>query len=214
MKHRIVIVDDHVLIAKALTGIIERFGDFEVLYEVENGRQLVEKFGHPEHIPDIVLLDINMPVMDGFETATWLKEHHPDVHVLALSVQEEEETLIRIIRCGAQGYLLKNVRPAELQKALESVIAKGFFYPDWVAHKMISSIASDKKEGAAAVINKRELEFLNYAATDMTYKEIADKMCCSPRTVESYRDSLFEKFGTKSRVSLVVYAVKNNLIAL
>lgn len=213
MKYKVALVDDHVLIAKALTGIIEKFDRFEVLYEVENGKQLVDKLQHPQHIPDIVLLDVNMPVMDGYETAAWLKDHHPDINILALSVQEEEETLIRIIRSGAQGYLLKNVRPAELEKALEAIIERGFYYPDWVAHKVIRSITSGDTE-PEIVLNKREMEFLQYAATDLTYKEIADKMCCSPRTVEGYRDSLFEKFQLKSRVSLVVYALRKKLIDL
>jgi DNA-binding NarL/FixJ family response regulator len=214
MRYSIVVVDDHILIAEALAGIIEKFSRYHVLYEIENGKCLIEKFASPKNIPDIVLLDINMPVMDGFETARWLTEHHPTVRILALSMQDQDETLIKIIRCGAKGYLLKNVRPAELEKALDSLVDQGYYYPDWITHKMMMNLVHSHGLPSPPVINNRELEFLNYAATELTYKEIAEKMFCSPRTVEGYRDNLFEKLGMKTRVGIVMYAVKNRIIKL
>lgn len=215
MSRSIVIVDDHTLIAEALAGIVEKFRDYQVLYEAENGKALVEQFRNPKNIPDIVLLDINMPVMDGFETAQWLTLNHPSVRIMALSMQDQEETLLKMIRCGARGYLLKNVHPSELEKALDTIMEKGYFYPDWVTHKVLLNMAGDKSTAKALPeINDRELEFLKYAVTELTYKEIADKMCCSPRTVESYRDSLFEKLNVKSRVGLVISALKNDMLKL
>jgi DNA-binding NarL/FixJ family response regulator len=214
MSKSIVIVDDHVLIAEALASIIEKFRGFNVLYEVENGKMLIDRFKQKQFIPDIVLLDINMPVMDGFETAKWISQHHPDVLIMALSMQDQEESLLKIIRCGARGYLLKNIHPTELETALETLVEKGYYYPDWVTHKVMMNITQEKNDGTNAIISERELEFLKYAASELTYKEIADKMCCSPRTVESYRDSLFEKFELKTRVGLVLYALKKNLIKL
>lgn len=213
MKKTAVIVDDHLLIARALTGIIDCFQNFAVLYEAGNGKELMEKFKHAKNIPDVVLLDINMPVMDGFETARWLKQFHPDVLVLALSMQDQEEIIIRMIRCGARGYLLKNTHPVELEQALEALVSKGYYYPDWVAHKMMLTLTDDHKP-ARPLVSERELEFLTLAASELTYKEIGDKMCCSPRTVEGYRDSLFEKFKLKSRVGLVMFALKNDLIKI
>lgn len=214
MPHSIVIVDDHTLIAEALTSIIEKFSGYQVLYEVENGKALRERFKTPKNIPDIVLLDINMPVMNGFETAEWLAQNHPSVRIMALSMQDEEESLIKMIRCGARGYLLKNIHPVELEKALDTILEKGCYYPEWVTHKVIMNMTEEKQKAARPVINDRELEFLNYAATELTYKEIGEKMFCSPRTVEGYRDNLFEKFGVKSRVALVIYALKNQFIKL
>lgn len=213
MMKKIVIVDDHVLIAKALTAIIDQLGGFEVLYEVANGKQLMARFDTPRQIPDIVLLDVNMPEMNGFETAAWLKEHHPDVHILALSVQEEEQTLIRMLQQGAKGYLLKNTTPKELKVALDAIQDKGFYYPDWVSQALMRR-ATGNTEETKIILNRREKDFLQLAATEMTYKEIAEKMCVSPRTVEGYRDQLFERFGLKSRVSLVVFALKKQLITL
>jgi DNA-binding NarL/FixJ family response regulator len=210
MKHSIAIVDDHILIAKALSGIIENFKQFEVLYECENGKALQEKLLVKKNIPDIVLLDISMPVMDGFETAQWLKETHPQILIMALSMQDDEQSLIKMIKSGAKGYLLKNVHPAELEKALDGLVKNGSYYPDWATSKVFMSLGAETTKNTVAInITEREKEFLQYTVTEMGYKEIAEKMFCSPRTVESYRDALFEKLGLKSRVGLAVYAIKN-----
>ncbi len=211
MQHTIAIVDDHILIAKALTGIIENFKQFTVLYECEHGLALQEKFLTKNNIPDIVLLDISMPVMDGFATAQWLKDNYPEILIMALSMQDDEQCLIKMIKCGAKWYLLKNVHPTELEKALNSLIKNGSYYPDWATSKVFNSLSAEPKASAGLInITAREKEFLQYTVTEMNYKEIAEKMFCSPRTVESYRDSLFEKLGLKTRVGLAVYAIKNN----
>ena len=107
MQYSVVIVDDHLLIAKAITGVIEHFRNYDVLYEVEHGKALIEKFQQRKNIPDIVLLDVSMPVMDGFETAQWLREAHPEVLVLALSMQDDEQALIKMIRSGARAIFSK-----------------------------------------------------------------------------------------------------------
>jgi DNA-binding NarL/FixJ family response regulator len=210
MKHTIAIVDDHILIAKALSGIIENFKDFEVLYECENGKALQEKLSNEKNVPDIVLLDISMPVMDGFETALWLKDAHPQVLIIALSMQDDEGSLIKMVKNGANGYLLKNVHPMELENALINLIKSGFYFPNWATSKVFSSLGSASSAKNKIInITEREKEFLQYSVTEMSYKEIAEKMFCSPRTVESYRDALFEKLGLKTRVGLAVYAMKN-----
>lgn len=210
MKHTIVIVDDHILIAKALSSILANFEQFEVLYECENGKELMERCNHKNNIPDLVLLDISMPVMNGFETAEWLKKEHPEVLVMALSMQDDEQSLIKMVKSGAKGYLLKNVHPTELEKALNHLIKLGHYYPDWAASKVFASLRkdvdADEEEG---FLTEREKRFLRFTTTDMPYKEIADQMGCSTRTVESFRDNLFEKLEVKSRVGLAVYAIRN-----
>lgn len=212
MKKSIVIVDDHILIAKALSAIIANFNNFEVLYECENGKELINRFEQNSKVPDIVLLDVSMPVMDGFETASWLKENYPDILVMALSMQDDETSVIKMVQNGASGYLLKNTHPSELEKALTTLIDNGYFYPDWAAKKIFMNIGSSaKKDDDKVHITDREKEFLKYVTTEMSYKEIGEKMFCSPRTVESYRDSLFEKLELKTRVGLAVYAIKNGL---
>jgi len=212
MKQTIVIVDDHLLIAKAITSIIEKLNGFEVLYETDNGKSMIERFIVSKNIPDIVLLDISMPVMDGFETAKWLKQNHPEIKVMALTMQGDDESLIKMIKSGATGYLNKNIHPVELEKALNAIATKGFYYPDWATSRVLHALANEgKSELIQVTITEREKEFLTYSCTELTYKEIAEKMFCSPRTVESYRDSLFEKLGVKTRVALALYAVKTGL---
>lgn len=210
MKKTIVIVDDHTLIAQALRGIIANFEAFEVLYECENGKEVQEKFKNPKNIPNIVLLDISMPIMDGFETAAWLKEQHPEVFIMTLSMQDDEQSVIKMIKNGANGYLLKNTRPSELEKALTKMLEQGYYYPDWASKLVFASLQHEKKSIDNTIkLTDREKEFLKYSVSEMSYKEIAEKMFCSPRTVESYRDSLFEKLELKTRVGLAIYALKN-----
>lgn len=210
MKNSIVIADDHVLIAKALSGIISNYEDFEVFYECENGIELIKKFKFKQNIPNIVLLDISMPIMDGFETALWLKENHPNVKIMALSMQDDNQSVIKMIKNGAHGYLLKNTNPAILEKALIKLINDGYYYPEWASKIVFSSLNNvNTSNESIPKLTEREKEFLKYSTSEMNYKEIAEKMFCSPRTVESYRDNLFEKLEIKSRVGLAVFALKN-----
>lgn len=209
MKKTIVIVDDHLLIAKAIEGIISNFEDFEVIDVAENGKDMIDKFESDKKIPDIILLDISMPIMDGFETALWLKKNHPNIKVMALSMQGDDNSVIKMIKNGAKGYLLKNTHPKDLETALIKLSSDGFFYPDWASKVIFSNMSDEKNNEKKKKISEREKEFLTYTVTELSYKEIAEKMCCSPRTVESYRDQLCEKFDLKTRVGLAVFAIKN-----
>ena len=210
MTRNIVIVDDHLLIAKAISSMISGFKVYDVLYEVENGKELIDKFQVEKNIPDIVLLDISMPVMDGFETAAWLKKNHPAVKVIVLTMQGDDVSLVKMIKAGAISYLNKNVHPTELQKALDAVWEKGTYFPDWANSRILYALAHNEDEQTVK-LSEREIEFLRYSCTEMTYSEIGEKMFCSGRTIESYRDSLFEKLHVKTRTALALFAVKIGL---
>lgn len=207
-KKTIAIVDDHILIAQAIKGIIANFENFETIYECENGQELIDKITTHNVLPDIILLDISMPVMDGFQTADWLQKNHPEILVMVLSMQNDEQSVIRMVKNGAKSYLLKNSHPRELESALLKLVENGFYYPEWASKIIFSSINKTSNE-ALSKLTEREKEFLKYTITEKSYKEIAELMFCSPRTVESYRDNLFEKLNLKTRVGLAVYAIKN-----
>lgn len=210
----IAIADDHTLLRIGLAQLVESLGN-TVLFEADNGKELLQKLDK-ENLPDVILMDINMPEMDGFQTTQWLKQNYPEVKVLALSMYDNENSIIRMLKCGAKGYILKDSEPAELKAAIEAVMNKGFYYSDLVSGKLIHAInkLDDDDNGLKSLIqlNDRETDFLKYACTEMTYKEIADKMFVSPRTIDGYRDALFEKLHVKTRVGLVMYAIKNGVV--
>src|SRR4051812_21449287 len=212
---KIVLVDDHVLLRNGLAALVASLG-YTVMYECNNGRQLVEKINKGT-APDLVLMDINMPELDGFETTLWLKRNHPHINVLALSMYDNESSIIRMIKNGARGYILKDTDPAELKQAISSVVSKGFYYSDLVSGRLIRAIRDeedDEHDNKKAVLglNEKEIEFLKHAATELTYKEIALQMHLSPRTIDGYRDQLFQKLNVVSRVGLVLFAVKNSIV--
>ena len=211
---KIVLTDDHSLLRNGLAELVKSQGH-TVLFEADNGNDFIAKLD-VKLLPNLVLMDINMPEMDGFETTQWLKQNHPDVHVLALSMYDNETSIIRMLKCGAKGYILKDSEPAELKTAIDDIISKGFYYSDLVSGKLMHAInhMDDDGDGLKSLVplNDRETDFLKYACTELTYKEIADKMFVSPRTIDGYRDALFEKLKLKTRVGLVMYAIKNGIV--
>jgi two-component system, NarL family, invasion response regulator UvrY len=210
----IVLTDDHSLLRNGLAELVKTQGH-TVLFEADNGSDFIKKLD-AANLPHIVLMDINMPEMDGFETTQWLKQNHPEVRVLALSMYDNETSIIRMLKCGARGYILKDSEPAELREAIAALMDKGFYYSDLVSGKLMHAINNmdDETDNLKnlAPLNDRETDFLKYACTEMTYKEIADKMFVSPRTIDGYRDALFEKLHVKTRVGLVMYSIKHGIV--
>jgi DNA-binding NarL/FixJ family response regulator len=214
-KKTVVIADDHVLIAKAISSLIAVMPDYEVIHEAENGFELIEWLKLRKKDPDIILMDINMPRMNGYETAEWVKQNRPKIAIIALTMINDEKAIIKMIRSGASGYLLKDIHPLELEKALNLVLEKGYYYTDSVANKLVKSITTDDASQPEQVkLTEKEVLFLKYACTELTYKEIAAAMKLSTRTVEGYRDHLFMKLNIKSRVGLVLFAIRNNFFQL
>ncbi|OFZ67636.1 MAG: DNA-binding response regulator [Bacteroidetes bacterium RIFCSPHIGHO2_02_FULL_44_7] len=212
-KHlRIAVVDDHRLYRKGLINLIGSLGEhFKVLLEAGNGQEFIEQLATSEQ-PDLVILDVEMPVMDGIETATYLQFNFPALPILVISMIEDEGTLIRMLKLGVKGYLSKDVEPAELKEALLSISQKGYYYTDLLTGKLILSLNADTTP--TQLLNDRELRFIELCCSEYTYKEIADLMFLSPKTIDGYRAVLFEKLGVKSRVGLVLHAIKNGLFRL
>jgi DNA-binding NarL/FixJ family response regulator len=186
----VVVVDDHTLLSQAIGAMVNTFKKFTVLYTCKNGQELIEKFSLPEYIPDVVLMDINMPILNGIETTEWIRENYPEVNVMALSVEDEDYTILKMLKAGAVGYLLKDTEKIILEKALIEIVENGFYHTKNVTNILMNSILGNE------------------------IKEIADKMCLSPKTIDGYRNTLFSKLNVKNRVGLVMYAVKNKIYTL
>jgi DNA-binding NarL/FixJ family response regulator len=208
----VVVVDDHTLLSQAIGAMVNTFKKFTVLYTCKNGQELIEKFSLPEYIPDVVLMDINMPILNGIETTEWIRENYPEVNVMALSVEDEDYTILKMLKAGAVGYLLKDTEKIILEKALIEIVENGFYHTKNVTNILMNSISGN--EIKEIVFKERELVFMKLACTELTYKEIADKMCLSPKTIDGYRNTLFSKLNVKNRVGLVMYAVKNKIYTL
>ncbi|MBK5214068.1 MAG: response regulator transcription factor [Flavobacteriaceae bacterium] len=207
MNYSVVVVDDHFLLSQAIGGLVQEFKNFEVLYLCKNGRELLDKFKDPKNIPDLVLMDIKMPILNGIETTELLKQNYPKVKVLALSIEEDEYTILKMLRAGAKGYLMKDTKKDILEEALLQVMEKGQYYTNTVSQILMESLEKD----IVTEIKDKELDFIKLACTDMSYKEISDVMFCSYKTVEGYRDSLYKKLKIKNRIGLVLFAIHHNL---
>ena len=191
--------------------MVNTFDKFKVLYTCKNGKELSDKFtGSPMNIPDIVLVDVNMPVMNGIETTQWVVENSPQVHVMALSVEDADNTILKMLKAGAVGYLLKDTQKEVLEKALLELMENGFYHTKEVTSLLIDSV-SGKKNRSNVEFKENELKFMRLACSELTYKEIAEKMFLSPKTIDGYRDSLFTKLDVRNRVGLVMYAIKNKI---
>lgn len=208
----IAIVDDHTLMSKALENMIAENPKYHVVMNQPNGEDFISELKNVSELPAVVLMDINMPYKNGIETTEWLTEHHPDIKVIALTMEDDEKVLIRMLKAGAKGYLLKDMQPSILFQAIDTVFEKGSFYTDFVAQKLLKVQTENAKNASLlSDLKEREKEFIKLACSELTYKEIADKMCLSPKTIDGYRDSVFVKLEIKNRVGLVLFALKHNL---
>lgn len=216
-KKYIAIADDHTMFRKGLIALINLFPNYQVLFDAANGKDLIHQI-NPKKLPEIILLDINMPEMDGYATAEWVTANYPGIKILALSTMDAETSIIKMIKCGAKGYVLKDAEPGELKLAFDEVLSRGYFYNELITRKVIGSInlLTDTNSPASTFIKLtgKDIEFLRFVCTELTYKEIAERMHVSTRTIESHRDTLCEKLDIKTRVGLVLYALKNNLVKL
>ncbi|KQM75015.1 two-component system response regulator [Pedobacter sp. Leaf216] len=206
----IAIVDDHTLFRSGLASLLEEFDEIKVMFEATNGVDLQNKINNHTEV-QLILMDINMPVMDGYAATKWVKIHHPNVHVLALSMLEDEKAIIGMLKAGAGGYMLKESTPSDLFAAIRVIVDKGFFVNELVSGRLLVAL---KDSDIKPTFSARELTFFQHCSTELTYKEIADLMNVSPRTVDNYRESLFAKLNIKSRTGLVVYGIKNNIITI
>jgi DNA-binding NarL/FixJ family response regulator len=211
MKISIGIVDDHQLFLKSLSLMLKSFKVYDVVVEALNGKELQDKILQSNIIPSIMLIDVNMPVMNGVETAKWLSSNYPQIKLVALSMNDNDNVIIDMIKAGCCAYLLKETHPDELEKALHEIHLKGYYNADASNINFRRLLQSEKE---AVQITDKEKLFLQYACSDMTYKEIAALMFLSERTIDGYRESLFGKLKVQSRVGLAMEAIRKGLVNL
>ena len=212
----VALADDHILLRHAVANMINRFPQCQVIIEAANGKELLTKL-EKNNLPQVVLLDLNMPVMDGFDTADWLYRNHPSIAVLMLSMYESDQALIRLLQTGVRGFLKKDIAPDELEHAIRSVVQVGYYYSQHVSGKMANLFRHKNGQVMAlekATLSMQEFTFLKLAAGELTYKEIAAEMHLNPRAIDGLRDQLFMKLDIRSRVGLAMYAIRQGIVAL
>lgn len=214
-KRNIVLVDDHTVVRKGMKELIEKLGPYTIQAEFDNGLAFLNAFPlHPE--PDLILLDLTMPEMNGEEVVELLKKEAITIPILMLTLNSEEATVIRLFRNGIRGYLTKDCRAESLQSALEAIFKTGYYHNEFLTlslHNEPGASAETDQQKIVRQLTARECEFLKWVCheNELTYEQIADKMCVSKRTVDGYREALFEKFGIKSKTGLVLFVLKYQL---
>lgn len=210
---KIAIVDDHQLITQALAKMILENPNFSVVMTAKNGQDFLDQLENAEYLPEVVLMDVNMPLKNGIITTNECLEKYPNIKIIALTMEDNDKTIIKMLKAGCKGYLLKDMPTNILFEAIECVKNKGSFYTDNITERLLK-IKQDEKDAKMLFNNLKEseVEFIKLACTDLTYKEIAGVMQLSHRTIDGYRDSVFAKLNVKSRIGLAIYAMTNNFI--
>jgi two-component system, NarL family, invasion response regulator UvrY len=211
---KVAMADDHVLLRNALASLIDSFGDCLVIHHSGTGKELTDHIAAGA-VPDVVILDLNMPDMDGFETADWMLKNYPRVHVLMLTMYDSEFSLIRLLQAGVKGFLKKDVHPDELKFAIHSVIQSGYYYSNHTSGKLANLFRNNPGDYTSlqkAMLSAQELQFLKLACSDLTYKEIAQQMGLNPRSVDTLRDQMFTKLDVKSRIGLAMVAIRHGVV--
>jgi len=216
---KIALVDVHILLRDALAAVINTFEECQTVLLASNGKEFIDKLNrdNPEGLPDLVILDLNMPLIDGYETAKWLRVNCPGIFILVLTMYDSEIALIQLLQAGVRGFLKKDIHPTELKNAIQSVMSTGYYYSHNTTGRLVNLFKNEAFKTSmlhTIVLSQNELAFLKLASTDLTYKEIALKMKISPRTIDNYRDSLFIKLNVKSRVGLAIYAIRSGVVPL
>lgn len=222
---KIGLVDDHNLFRRTLSDLItQKLENFKVIIEATNGKDLIEKIRKmdPSDLPEIIIADISMPIMDGFQITHWLKCNYPSIKVIALSMHDDEMSIIRMLRVGVDGYLLKRMDVPEMCTALQTIAGNETYYADFSESTIntfqIKANQSDQLNSELLYteiwdsLGEKEKEFVRLCCTEITYKAMSAKMKISFGSIGSYRDKVFTTFKVKNRIALVILILKNRII--
>ncbi|MCE4565487.1 response regulator transcription factor [Maribellus sp. CM-23] len=212
---KIVVTDDHKLFRKGMAALLSDFEEVGEISEAGNGLELLDLISTMPVEPDVVLLDVNMPEMDGVETTRRLKLEYPSVRIIILSMEDDVQLVSHLVSEGVNGYLLKNADPDELELALKKVMKNDFYFSASLTSAVLKSSTTVVKQASYTSeidLSERENQVLQLICEELTAAEIADRLSLSARTVEGYKRNLLEKTGTRNMAGLVICAMKNNLI--
>lgn len=211
---QVALVDDFSITRRGIRSLVEISPDIRVTQEADNGSQLLELL-KKQPAPDIAIIDINMPIMDGFATISALKEAFPDIRCIVLSQLQEDDAIINMISRGASGYLHKSTDPLLIIKAIKAVYQSGFYCSRSIRGKNLQNIEPTQKNdgfNGREVLTRNEVDLIRLSASNLTFNQIAELMNLSPKTVQNYRDNLFNKLQIHTRSALTLYGVKNGII--
>jgi DNA-binding NarL/FixJ family response regulator len=212
MKINLGLVDDHQLFSKSLEMMLASFKGFSVVVDARNGLELQNKIASLDVLPDILLIDVNMPIMNGVQTATWMKENYPGIKLAALSMNDNDQSIIDMFKAGCCAYLFKDTHPDDFELALNQIYHKGHYNSDH--HQLNYSKLVAGLESEAVHLTEKEKEFLTLACSDKTYRQVAVVMKLSERTVDGYRESLFKKFNVQSRTGMALEAIRRGFVKI
>ena len=214
-KIKIAIIDDHKLFRKGLISILQQNENLEVVFDAGNGREFLN---HPQFLEiEVVLLDIEMPELDGIATTKLIRESNQELKIIILSMHDEDQFVLHLMEIGANGYLLKDTDTDEVVKAIMKVNDSGIYFSDFVSRIMLRKMnktqqSNNKIFNYKTDLSARELEVLRFICEGLTTSEIGEKMFISPRTVEGHRLRIMEKLGVNNTAKLVAFAIKNHLV--
>lgn len=209
--YTLAIADDHELFRRGLKDLLKSCGSFEIVAEAVNGEELILQLKQLRTLPDVCIIDISMPVMNGYETMGIINKEWPHLKAMALSMYGDDLCVVNMIRKGARGYVLKGSPYYEIENAITSIIREGYYHSG-IDSILLSALIQNKNRGSLDLTGK-ELKFLEFICSDLNYSEIAEVMNVSPRTIDGYRDSLFKKFNVKKRAALAIIAMRMGLVS-
>lgn len=217
-KINIVLADDEVLFRKGISFLLQRESNFNIVFEANDGQELVDYLKAAETLPDIVITDLKMPNLNGVETTKILHADFPELKIIALTSYNTPSFISNMIQVGAVSYIVKNASPEDVVLTINEVASKGFYYNEDVMKVIYKDIISGKQSAKSDLdsmqLTSREIEILKLICKQFNAVEIAEKLSISPRTAEGHRNNLLLKTQTKNIAGLVVYAIQNNIITL
>jgi len=209
-KLKVYIADDHTLFRKAMVNLLQTFDRISDVKDAENGKDLLALM--KSETPDVAIVDLQMPVMDGADTCENIIARYPDVKIIILTMHDSDKYVLHMMEMGVHAFLLKNTEPDELEKAIDSIVDKDFYHNDWVVSIMRKNVKAQRPTFSTEHLTEREKQIVQLVCRELSSKEIADKLSISERTIENHRSTIMKKLGVRNTIGLVHYAYQTGIV--